>query len=495
MRTIFRIFSYIKRYRGLATAQVVFAILATLLVLVYPKIIEVIIDDVIRGGKRELLGPMIALAVGAFFLRELFDSLRIQLNNIFEQKVVYDLRSDLYEHIQRLPLDWFDHRPTGDTMTCVSEDVQSMERVLIDGVEQGVISILQIVAVGTMMFLINPSLAAASLAPIPFLVAGAYIYTRGRKRYKLLRDRTGEMNSLLHDNIAGIRQIKGYALEESEHQRFNEFSGRVKEAVLRVMRAWSIYKPGMAFLNSLGRVIVLGYGAILVFQENLTDGELVSFLLLVSLYFYEPISRLHQLNQLFQSGFAAGERVFAVLDHEPELDLADGENLEQVQGEVIFDQVSFSYTDRVATLTGVSLRAEPGQTIALVGPTGAGKSTVIQLLARFYESEEGRIAIDGKSVRDLNKQSLRSQIGYVTQESFLFNGTVRDNPAIATREARESELWAALAVANAKEFVEKLPDGLDTEVGERGVRLRRSRPRHSLPAWGRSIPCSSTSEW
>jgi len=472
MRTTVRILAYLQRYPGLALAQLACALLGTATVVVFPKILQVIIDDVIPNQRVNLLGPLIAAAVGSFFLQELLDSLRIRLNNTFEQKVIFDLRSDVYRHLQILPLGWFDNHPTGDIMTCVSEDVQSMERVLIDGVEQGVVAILQILVVGGMLFVTHGQLAAAALFPVPFLVAGAIAYTRGAKgRHGKVRRATGEMNSLLHDNIAGIRQIKSYALEESEHGHFNEASGDVRDATLGVMRAWSIYKPGMAFLNSLGRVIVIGFGAWLTFRGELKIGDLTAFLYLVTLYFYEPITRLHQLNQLVLSGLAAGERVFGILDTVPEPGIDDERSLPEVRGRVIYEGVSFAYSERVATLRDVNLEALPGETIALVGPTGAGKSTIIHLLARFYELDQGRITIDGHEIRDLGKRYLRSQIGYVTQESFLFNGTVRDNLLIAKRAAAEEELWNALAAANAKDFVERLPEKLDTNVGERGVKL------------------------
>ncbi|MEM7603534.1 MAG: ABC transporter transmembrane domain-containing protein, partial [Verrucomicrobiota bacterium] len=210
----FRIFSYLKGYPGLASAQLACAISATVLVVVFPKILEIIIDDVIPNEMHRL-GTMVAIALGAFLFREVFDSLRIQLNNTFEQKVIYDLRSDLYQHIQKLPLQWFDNHPTGDTMTCVSEDVQSMERVLIDGIEQGLVSALQILIVGGVLFSIHGQLAASALSPIPLLLIGAWWYRKNRQNHSKLRKATGEMNSLLHDNIAGIRQIKAYALEES----------------------------------------------------------------------------------------------------------------------------------------------------------------------------------------------------------------------------------------------------------------------------------------
>jgi ATP-binding cassette subfamily B protein/subfamily B ATP-binding cassette protein MsbA len=472
MRTIARLLAYLRRYPFLALAQLGCAAAGTAMVIVFPKILQVVIDDVIPNQRMERLPPLIGAALGAFLLQELLDCLRIRLNNTFEQKVIFDLRSDLYQHLQTLPLGWFDNHPTGDVMTCVSDDVQSMERVLIDGVEQGLVAILQILVVGVMMVWTHAQLAAAALFPVPFLVAGAIFYTKGaRGRHAKVRRATGEMNSLLHDNLAGIRQIKAYALEESEHGHFNEASRRVREATLGVMRAWSVYKPGMAFLNSLGRVIVIGFGAWLTFRGELKVGDLTAFLYLVTLYFYEPVTRLHQLNQLVLAGLAAGERVFGILDTAPETGIAEAMRLPEIRGHVVYEGVGFAYTDRVATLSDVSLEALPGQTIALVGPTGAGKSTIINLLARFYEPDEGRILVDGHDIRTLGKRDLRARIGYVTQESFLFNGTVRDNLLIAKRTAGEDELWAALEASNAREFVERLPDGLDTHVGERGVKL------------------------
>ena len=478
MSTVFRVFAYLKRYPGLAAAQLGCAIVATLLILVFPSVIARIIDDAIPNGNIQQLLTLGGLALGAFALREVFDSLRIQINNTFEQRVIFDLRSDLYEHIQRLPLHWFDNHPTGDIMTCVSEDVQSMERVLIDGIEQGLVALLQILVVGTMMFVINPTLTWAAFIPIPLLFVGAWLYTRNRKRYAEQRKATGEMNSLLHDNIAGIRQIKAYALEESEHQNFNRASDAVRVASLRVMRAWSIYKPSMNFFNSLGHVLVLGVGGYLLIRGagggavgNAQIGQLTAFLYLVTAHFYEPFMRLHQLNQLIMAGRAAADRVFGVLDSDTETSLETGDDLDRTDGHVVYDNVSFAYNDRVATLSDVSIEAKPGQTIALVGPTGSGKSTMINLLARFYEYGGGSISIDGVEITKLKKRSLRSRIGYVTQESFLFNGTVRDNLLIAKRSAAEDELTRALEIANASAFVGRLPKGLDTHVGERGVKL------------------------
>ena len=278
------------------------------------------------------------------------------------------------------------------------------------------------------------------------------------------------MNSLLQDNVSGMRQIKAYAMEHEEHERFNRASGALRTATLHVMRIWAIYRPGMNFLTSTGMVIVLWVGARQLMAGKIQTGDLTAFLLLLK-FFYDPIESLHQLNQILQTGRAAGERVFDILDAEPEADTTGGRELSGVTGHVRYENVGFSYAGKTPTVHGVTLDAHPGQTIALVGPTGAGKSTLINLLTRFYEYDEGVITIDGAPVHELNKAWLRRHIGYVTQESFLFNGTVRENLVIGRRDATEEQLWDALKSANADTFVKRLPDLLDTHVGERGVKL------------------------
>lgn len=475
MSTLGRIFSYLLRYKLLAAATLVCALLGTAMVVVFPKATQIIIDDAIRGGRPELLLPMVALALGSFFLRDLLNALRILLNNTFEQKVIYDLRSDLYGHMQRLPLEWFDNRATGDLMTRIIEDVTAMERVLIDGIEQGTVAVLQVVIVAAMCFYYNTGLAMVALVPIPFLAFGALLYTTtARNRYRRVRQATSDMNALLHDNLAGIRQIKTYVREQSEHDRFNNASDRLRQATLVVMRAWAAYNPSMSFLASVGLVIVLGVGGSKVLAGQLEIGELVAFLTLVG-FLYEPIGRLHQLNQLVQSGRAAAERVFEIMDVDEEpgqgqVGVFAGERL-GLRGDIEFCKVSFSYSEDIPVLREISLHATPGETIALVGATGAGKSTLVNLITRFYEFDSGDILVDGRPIREYPKSALRQEIGMVTQESFLFNGSIRENLAIGRADATEQEMLEALEAANARQLLDKLPEGLDTNVGERGVKL------------------------
>jgi len=474
MRTILRVFAYLRRYPVLGSAQAFCAVAATLMLIVFPKITQTIIDEVIPDKDSARLIPLVFAALASFFARDLFDSLRIQINNTFEQKVIYDLRSDLYERIQRLPLSWFDDHHSGDVMTRVSEDVTAMERVLIDGIEQGGVAVLQVLVVAGCMVYVDPKLAAIALTPFPFLIAGAMFYSKNaRDRHRAVRKATSEMNSLIVDNVAGIRQIKAYAMEESEHSRFGRAAEAVRQATLRVMRMWAIYRPTMNFIGSIGSILVIGFGGAAAIRGELTAGELTFFLLLIGA-FYDPVNRLHQLNQMLMSGRAAAERVFEVLDAGEEGGLDFGRPLESTEGHIRFEDVSFSYSDDDGATTaveGINLEVLPGQTVALVGSTGAGKSTIVNLLLRFYEHGSGQILLDGTSITEFEKTSLRDGIGYVTQESFMFNGTVRDNLLIGDPDADDAALMEVLEAANARRFVEKMSEGLDTQVGERGVKL------------------------
>ena len=470
MHTVVRVFAYLRRHSGLAAGMLLCAILSTLMVTVFPKVTQLVVDD-IRASRGDRLWWLVGIAAAAFFARDAFNALRVILNNTFEQRVIFDLRSDLYGHIQRLPLRWFDDRATGDIMTRLLEDVTAVERMLIDGIEQGVVAVLQIVIVGVMLFQYHAKLAWLALIPVPFLVAGALAYTlTAPKRYRVQRKASSAMNALLHDNLAGIRQIKTFVREDEEHARFNDVSGKLRDAALRIMHVWALYSPSMSFLSAVGSVLVLGFGGQEVIAGRLGFGEFTAFLLLVG-FLYDPIGKLHSLNQLVQAGRAAGERVLEILDEKPEPDEAEHSTPVSIRGDVRFDDVSFSYTEELPTLRHISLRAKPGETVALVGPTGAGKSTLVNLLTRFYEHDDGEIRIDGTSIRDLPRATLRVAVGMVTQESFLFNGTVRENLRLGRTDASDEQMWQALADANARSFIERLPEGLSSIVGERGVKL------------------------
>jgi len=469
-----RVAVYLKPYKGMALATVGCAVLSLGFSFVYPKLTQYVIDEVITQGRAEQLTPVMLLILGAFVMRDVLNSLRIRLNNVFEQNVIYDMRRDVYGKLQRLPVGYFDQRSSGDLMTRVIEDVNSVERLLIDGTEQGTVSVLSIIGVMAILFWTNAKLALVALIPIPLLAGGALWYTlTAHNRYRLQRQASSAMNALLMDNLQGVRQIKAFAREGHEDARFAKRADEMRTGMLAVMRAWALYSPAMSLASALGIGLVLWVGGREVMSGGMTIGELVGFTIFLNL-FYEPVGRLHGLNQMLQAARAAGERVFDILDTTEE-ERGQGRRTGAIPGRpkglVVYEGVGFAYTGGRRVLEDINLRAEPGEMIALVGPTGAGKSTLVNLLPAFYEATEGKITLDGLDISRISLESLRDQIAVVSQEPFLFNGTIRENILYGRLGAAEGEMIAAAKAANCHEFISRLPEGYDTRVGERGVKL------------------------
>src|SRR6266850_398776 len=388
-----RVAAYLRPYKLMAAATMGCALFSMAFSLAYPKLTQFVIDDVIGHRRIELLTPMMLGLLGAFLLRDLFNSLRIRINNTFEQNVIYDMRRDVYARLQRLPINYFDQRASGDLMTRIIEDVNSVERVLIDGTEQGSVAILSIIAVIVIMFTTNVTLAWVALVPLPILALGAFWYTMtAHRRYRAQREAASAMNALLMDNLQGVRQIKAFGREGHEDQRFAQRADELRTGTLGIMRVWAAYSPAMAFAGALGTGLVLWVGGRQVLAGQMTVGQLVGFIFYLGL-FYEPVTRLHGLNQMLQAARASGERVFDILDAP----------IERANGM----------------------------------PLG----------------------------------SLRAHISVVSQEAFLFNGTIRENILYGRLDATEEELIAASRAANCHEFTSRLPQGYDSRVGERGVKL------------------------
>jgi len=469
-----RVWRYLIPYKGLALATIGCAVLSLLFALSYPKLTQIIIDEIIKekSGDTRLLGQAVLLLAGAFLLRDLFNSLRIRINNHFEQNVVFDMRRDVFAKLQRLPVNYFDKRASGDLMTRVVEDINNVERLLIDGTEQGTVAVLCIFGISGILFYTDPFLAAVALSPLPLLATGALWYTlTAHRRYRRQREAASAMNALLMDDLQGIRQIKAYGRQDHEDARFADRAESLRQGTLGIMRAWATYNPAMSFIAALGTVMVLWFGGQAVMAEDMTTGELVGFLFYLML-FYDPVARLHGLNQMIQSARAAGERVFDILDHEQERSETRTVKLTKpVRGEVIYENVGFEYDADRPVLKGVSLHTRPGEMIALVGPTGAGKSTLVNLLSAFYEFGQGTITIDGQNVADISLASLREHIAVVSQEPFLFNGTIRENILYGKLDATDKEIIAAAQAANCHDFITTLAEGYDSRVGERGVKL------------------------
>ena len=468
-----RVAAYLRPYKLMAAGTIGCALVSMAFSLAYPKLTQFVIDDVIGLKRIDLLAPMMLALLGAFLLRDIFNSLRIRINNAFEQNVIYDMRCDAYARLQRLPVNYFDQRASGDLMTRIVEDVNAVERVLIDGTEQGSVAVLAIIGVAAIMFATNPALAAIAMIPLPLLILGALWYTlTAHRRYQLQRRAASAMNSLLMDNLQGVRQIKAFEREPHEDKRFARCADDLRAGTLGIMRAWAAYSPAMTFAGALGMVLVLWAGGRQVLADKMTIGQLVGFLFYLAL-FYEPISRLHGLNQLLQAARAAGERVFDILDTAVERagDLPRQKLRTPVRGDVVYEDVGFSYNPGRVVLRNISLHVRPGEMVALAGPTGAGKSTLVNLLPAFYEATAGRITIDGQDISGISLESLRAQISVVSQEAFLFNGTIRENILYGRLDATAEELVAASRAANCHEFIERLPLGYDSRVGERGVKL------------------------
>jgi len=468
-----RVAVFLKPYPWLAVGTVAAAVLSLLASFAFPKLTQFAIDEVIGKSRGDLLAPAMIGLLGAFFLRDAFSGLRVLVNNQLEQNVIFDMRRRVYARLQRLPVGYFDQRASGDLLTRVIEDVNAVERVLIDGLEQGVVAILSVIGVAAFLFHTNATLALVAMSPIPILAGGAIWYTlTAHRRYRKQREASSAMNALLMDNLQGVRQIKAFSRQAHEDERFAKRAGDMRTAQLGIMRMWAVYGPGMGFAGAAGFALVLWVGGSLVLAGKMTSGELVGFLLFLHM-FYAPIGQLHGLNQMMQSARAAGERVFDILDTPEERSAREGVTLlrQPVRGEVVFEDVNFSYSEGKTALHSINLHAKPGKMIALVGPTGAGKSTVVNLLPAFYEATSGRIAIDGQDIRDVSLESLREHISVVSQEPFLFNGTLRENILYGKLEATDAELIAAAKAANCHEFISRLPDGFDTSVGERGVKL------------------------
>ena len=466
-----RLLSFASAHRRIALLQLTLAILGTSLIIIFPGVVQWFVDDLIP--KKDIPGIWTAggLAAGAFFLREFLFYLRTRVNSTFEQRMIHDLRGQLHHKIARLPLKWFDRQSTGDILTRMADDVPATQRVILEGIEQGLTSVLQIIISAVVMFYTNVQLALIVMLPTPFIAAGGWLFARWvAPRAKLAREASSQMNSLLHDTITGIRQVKSYTAEDTKQEDFNNASHELRRAQQRLMTAWAVYSPLMGFLGSFGLVLLLGIGAYGAIQGTITTGELFKFIFLLG-FFFEPIARLHGVNQTIVTGLASAERVFKILDEEGEEDLEKGLPLKAARGDIEFRDVVFGYSDDKPVLHGLNLRVQPRQTVAIVGATGSGKSTLFQLLTRFYEPQSGSISLDGHALADYSRITLRDAIAYVTQDAFLFAGSIRDNLRLGDAEATDEQMWQALNLACAEDFVRRHPDGLSAQVGERGVML------------------------
>ncbi|MGD1994006.1 MAG: ABC transporter ATP-binding protein [Anaerolineae bacterium] len=467
-----RLFGILKPYSKALLVSAVFLIGRAGIELVPPLIQRTIIDEVI--GSRELarLGQLIVALVIIYALRELIRAVDLFIRHALGERFILDLRVRLYAYLQQLSLSFFEKTSTGELMSRVTNDVNALEQFVTHGTALAGVDLIRLVGSAIVLFLLEWRLALLVLIPVPILAVGLrWFNTQIRPVYRRVRDRLGDINARLQDNLSGIRVIQAFVQEDRELERFAHESENYYQARVRGIRYWATFFPGLGFVASMGTVAVLGFGAQMVIRETMSLGTLVAFLSYIT-SFYEPINRLTQVDNVFQQAFAAADRIFELLDTATEIgDAPDAVPLPLIEGEVVFDGVSFRYSSGDQVLHDVSFHAEPGEVVALVGPSGAGKTSIANLLCRFYDPEEGCITVDGIDLRKVTVDSLRRQVAVVLQDTFLFNATVRENLLYGKPDATEAELIAAAEAAYAHEFITALPEGYDTEIGERGVRL------------------------
>jgi ATP-binding cassette subfamily B protein len=402
------------------------------------------------------------------------------------QRTVRDIRKDLFAELQSLSLRFFDQRSHGELMSRLTNDVENISTVLTESVTQFFSSILMLAGVAVIMVWLNWRLALVSLVTIPLMVTlTTYVARRTRRGYRQQQRALGELNGLIEETISGARVVKAYGQEDTAIEVFESANLKLRRASTIAQTFTQVLGPLSNMVNNIGYAIVAGAGGWMAVRGLITVGAIASFVD-YSRRLTRPLNQIANLYNSIQSAIAGAERAFELLSEVPELADADGApDLRPIVGEVMFDDVFFSYEEGVPVLTNVSLRADPGQTIALVGPTGAGKTTIVNLLTRFYDIDQGCITIDGQDIRTVRKDSLRRQLGIVLQDTFLFTGTVMENIRYGRLDATDEEVVAAARLANADLFIRHLPQGYQTPVAERGSNL--SQGQRQLLAIARTI--------
>lgn len=472
--TIRRVSAYLFRYKALFWTTIALASGATILEITVPMFVKGILDNLSTTQDPSVLTKGVFL-IGIFLVgSELLNRSRIRVNNTLEQRVLLEMRRDLHTKLLRLPVSFYDQRKSGEISSRVIEDVAAVERALLDGTEQGTSAAIRIILISAYLFYLQPFLACFVFLPVPLLLVVGILYSKNsRIIWKDVRKSAGDLNSLLVEDIQGNRLIQTFGLQDRESGRFEDKAETLRAKTLRAMFRWANYHPFTNLVTKFGFLSIVGIGGYLVLQDSadFTMGKLVAFFLLSNML-YQPISQLHGLNHLIAAGRASGERVFEILDAQVDVDEPEAPKpLPNVPITVTFENVGFQYPERPAIIESFDLTLEANKVTALVGHTGAGKSTVANLAMRTYDANSGIVRLSGLDIRDIKLGELHDKVGHVAQDPFLFEGSVRDNMTLASTEASEDAIIEALRQACAWEFVDALPDGLDTNIGEKGIRL------------------------
>lgn len=484
--TMRRLWDYLKRPKWLLIGTVALVALSSGLALLGPYLMGIAIDTYILEGDLLGLARTALLMIGAYGASSLATWLQLYVMASVAQRTVRDIRNDLFVKLQTLSLRFFDRRTHGELMSRLSNDVENISNVLSQGVTQFISSVLSVAGVVVVMCLINWRLALVSLVTIPLVVflSGA-MAVQTREGFREQQETLGEMNGIIEETITGQRVVQAYVREQVAIDEFDVANRKLQSAATKAEIFSGFMGPMMNLINNLGFAIIAGSGGWMVLRGVATVGTIASFINYAR-NFSQPLNQLAQLYAQIQGAIAGAERVFEILDEVPELaDVPDAQPLEQVAGDVVFEDVCFGYEPDVPVLKHVDFHAEPGRTIALVGPTGAGKTTIVNLLTRFYDIDGGQIAIDGTDIRRVKKADLRRQLGIVLQDTFLFSDTVMENIRYGRLDATDKEVTAAAKLANADQFIRRLPQGYQTELSERGGNL--SQGQRQLLAIARAI--------
>lgn len=470
LQTLGRLFKYLLDYRGLIIAVMIIMAVTTAISIINPLIVERAINVHIAEGNTDYL---ISLCVGGLILNLIFVGLvklRMYLMAKMSNDVLLRVRQSLYEHIQTLGFGFFDSRPTGKILSRIMGDVNSLKNVLSESVTTLIPNFVTVVAVVVIMIVKDWKLALASLWSLPIMFVGVWIVqSKAHKGWQDFRKKNSNMNAFIHEDIAGIRVVQAFNAEEETRETFDDLVEQHNSAFSHAVTWADLFGPVTDICWAVGLIAMYYVGVNVVGAQDVPIGTLVAFGSYIGM-FWMPVMNLSNFYNQLVTNIAGAERIFEVMDTEPEI--ADSDNvceLQNVRGSVDFEHVSFHYDEDPDVLSDVSFHVEPGQTIALVGPTGAGKSTIVNLVARFYDVQEGRVLIDGHDVRDVSIESLRKQLGVMTQENFLFTGTIRENIRYGRLDATDEEVEAAAKAVGVHDIIMKLEKGYDTELKERAA--------------------------
>ncbi len=488
-RTVRRV-STLARLAAPYKRQTVFAfvalIAATLTALAPPYLAKLVIDDGIRAKDVDALTVIVGLFALAGLLNLVTSAAQTYFTGWTGERILADLRNRLFRHLQKLSLGYYERNRAGVIISRLTNDVDALDQLVTDGVTTLIQSTLFLFGTSIILFVLDWRLALVTLTVMPLMfIATAIFRVRSARAYRAVRDRLGLVTATLAEDIGGMRVVQAFRREGANQRHFEEVNAHYRQANQQTVVLNGLYFPFVDFLSALATAIVLGYGGYLVFDGSLSQGTLFAFVLYLS-NFFDPVQQLSQLYNTFLAAVAALDKIMDVMDEEPEVrDKTDARDLDRIKGDVRFEGVRFSYATGPEVLHGIDLDVPAGTTVALVGHTGAGKSTIAKLLARFYDPVEGRITIDGVDLRDVSQVSLRRQLGVVPQEGFLFAGTVRDNIAFGRPDAHPADVAAAAKAVGGHDFILALEDGYETNLQERGTRL--SLGQRQLVAFARAL--------